>query len=161
MRTDVISTAIPEAAHDEEQESSPNTSQQRKPIEIIKSPEIVIDEATEVEQEEKVGSIRENLFIKQEENNFTEKEIREHKKSAPHNVNMQQQRAHFLFGIGSNSPSTVASSTNVNGSNINKTAVFKNGGHYAGLVTASPQNIIRDSSLKPNSNIAASLETAL
>ena len=160
-RTDVISTAIPEAANDEEQESSPNASQQRKPIEIIKSPEIIIDNAPDMErevEEEKVGSLKENLFIKQEENNFTENEIREHKKSAPHNITMQHQRAQFLFGINSNTPSSVAASTNVNNNN-NKTAVFKNGGHYTGIVT---QNINgKDSTLKPNSNIAASLETAL
>ncbi|XP_070490953.1 serine-rich adhesin for platelets [Chironomus tepperi] len=161
-RTDVISTAIPEAANDEEQESSPNTSQQRKPIEIIKSPEIVIDNAPEVERdvdEEKVGSLKENLFIKQEENNFTENEIREHKKSAPH-YNIQQQRAQFLFGINTSTTSSVAIPNNINNNN-NKTAVFKNGGHYTGIVTQNNINS-KDSTLKPNSNnIAASLETAL
>lgn len=163
-RTDVISTAIPEAANDEEQESSPNASQQRKPIEIIKSPEIVIDNAPEVErevEEEKVASLKENLFIKQEENNFTENEIREHKKSAPHNFSMQQQRAQFLFGsINSSTPSSVAAPNNNVNNNNNKTAVFKNGGHYTGIVTQNNINS-KDSTLKPNSNIAASLETAL
>lgn len=150
MRSDVISTAIPEAANDEEQESASNTNQQRKPIEIKKSPEIVIKDVTEVEAEvehekstaeeaNKTVKLKENLFIKQQENNFTEHEIREQKKSAPHNL--QQQRAQFLFGVSS--PSVQL--------NNNKTAVFKSGGHYTGIVTDPPT--------KPTS--PASLETAL
>lgn len=158
MRTDVISTAIPEAAIDEELESVPHTNQQRKPIEIKKSPEIVIKDVTEVEAEvetekaaaaadsNKVINLKENLFIKQQENNFTEDEIREQMKSAPH-YNLQQQRAQFLFGAN---PSTFSN-------NNNKTAVFKSGGHYTGIVTSPPN---KEATLKPN-NATASLETAL
>lgn len=166
MRTDVISTAIPEAALDEEQESAANANQQRRPIEIKKSPEILIEDVTEVDAENeherateaatKAVNLKENLFIKQQENNFTENEIREHKKSAPHNL--QQQRAQFLFGVNvpaSNAPfpSTI--------NNNNKTAVFKSGGHYTGIVTATPPS--KDASMKPNNNntTTASLETAL
>lgn len=157
MRTDVISTAIPEAANDEEQETATSSSsQQRKPIEIKKSPEIVIKDVTEVEAEvehekaseaNKAVSLKENLFIKQQENNFTENEIREHKKSAQHNF--QQQRAQFLFGVTapSSNPSTI-------NNNNNKTAVFKSGGHYTGIVT-SPNNS------KDVNTLPASLETAL
>lgn len=149
MRTDVISTAIPEAANDEELESAANTNQQRKSIEIKKSPEIVIKDVTEVEAEvehekaaeaNKAAKLKENLFIKQQENNFTENEIREHKKSAPHNL--QQQRAQFLFGVSASTP------------NNNKTAVFKSGGHYTGIVETPP------TTTKP-SQAPASLETAL
>lgn len=164
MRTDVISTAIPEAANDEEQESASNTNQQRKPIEIKKSPEIVIKDVTEVDAEverekssaeaSKAVSLKENLFIKQQENNFTENEIREHKKSAPHNL--QQQRAQFLFGVSASSSAAPYPPTLNN--NNNKTAVFKSGGHYTGIVTSPPNKDAN--SLKP-SNAPASLETAL
>jgi len=139
MRTDVISTAIPEAAVDEEQQDS--SMQRRQPIEIVKSPEIVIEEAKEVPE---VMSLKENLFMKQQENNFTTNEIREHKKSA---MPLQQQRAHFLFGASTpEAPGSAGSPTN-----NNKTAVFKSGGHYTGIVA------------KPaNANLPApSLETAL
>lgn len=165
MRTDVISTAIPEAANDEEQENASNTNQQRKPIEIKKSPEIVIkdvtEEETEVENEQateanKVVNLKENLFIKQQENNFTENEIREHKKSAQHNLH--QQRAQFLFGV--NTPSSNAPLPTTINNNNNKTAVFKSGGHYTGIVTTPPPN--KDATmLKPNNSLPASLETAL
>lgn len=152
MRTDVISTAIPEAANDEEQESAANSNQQTKPIEIKKSPEIVIKDVTEVDAEVEANKVnfRENLFIKQQENNFTENEIREHKKSAPHSL--QSQRAQFLFGV--NAPPTPPTI-----SNNNKTAVFKSGGHYTGIVTTPPTN--KDAPLKPNNSSPASLETAL
>lgn len=164
MRTDVISTAIPEAANDEEQESASNTNQQRKPIEIKKSPEIVIKDVTEDEAEieseqaaetNKVVNLKENLFIKQQENNFTENEIREHKKSAQHNL--QQQRAQFLFGVNGAPSSNVPYPTTINNNN-NKTAVFKSGGHYTGIVTTTPN---KDATLKPNNSLPASLETAL
>lgn len=157
MRTDVISTAIPEAANDEEQESSANTNQPRNPIEMKKSPEIVIKDVTEVEAEVEHGrvaeaskavSLKENLFIKQQENNFTENEIREQKKSAA--LSLQQQRAQFLFGGNAQA----ANPATINNNN-NKTAVFKSGGHYTGIVTTN-----NESSLKP-SNQPASLETAL
>jgi hypothetical protein len=176
MRTDVITTAIPEAAQDEEVDNSPNASQLgRKSNEIIKSPEIVIREADDEngeEMEQLVGSIKENLFIKQEENNFTENEIREHKKLATHHMNPQQQRAQFLFGLGTPATSSATlqssspSSLSVQ-SNNNKTAIFKNGGHYAGIVTSSNNNsgssssIVKDNSLKANSAQPTSLETAL
>jgi hypothetical protein len=157
MRTDVISTAIPEAANDEEQESASNSNQQqRKPIEIKKSPEIVIKDVTEVEaeveRENAAVNLKENLFIKQQENNFTENEIREQKKSAPHNL--QQQRAQFLFGAAPTPTSTNPFHAAIN--NNNKTAVFKSGGHYTGIVT-SPTN----KELTNNNNVPASLETAL
>lgn len=165
MRTDVISTAIPEAANDEEQESASNTNQQqRMPIEIKKSPEIVIKDVTEVEAEVEhkkaseaiqVLNLKENLFIKQQENNFTEHEIREHKKSALHNL--QQQRAQFLFGVTAPS-SNLLHPTTINNNN-NKTAVFKSGGHYTGIVTTTPPN--KDAALNANNNLPASLETAL
>lgn len=157
MRTDVISTAIPEAVNDEEQESAATANQQRKPIEIKKSPEIVIKDVSEVEEEvsverarmqqtetSKAVNLKENMFIKQQENNFTENEIREHMKSAPHNL--QQQRAQFLFGA--NAPSSPSQLTN------NKTAVFKSGGHYTGIVTTTTEQP------KPSAT-PASLETAL
>lgn len=159
MRTDVISTAIPEAVNDEEQESASNTNQQRRTVEIKKSPEIVIKDVSEVDGDverakmpatdaNKVVNLKENMFIKQQENNFTENEIREHKKAAPHNL--QQQRAQFLFGVnGQSSPSTL---------NNNKTAVFKSGGHYTGIVTTTPPPS-KDSQL--NNALPASLETAL
>lgn len=122
-RTDVISTAIPEVANDEEQQQQltpePN---KRAPIEVIKSPEIVINEC------EEPTPLKENVFIKQDENNFTETEIRDAKKSAH-----IQQRAQFLFG-----------------SNSNNVAVFKNGGHYAGIKQAEKEKAS-----------PASLETAL
>jgi hypothetical protein len=172
MRTDVISTAIPEAAIDEEQETASNTNQQqqqRKTIEIKKSPEIVIKDVTEVEAEverekatetNKAVNLKENLFIKQQENNFTENEIREQKKSAPHNL--QQQRAQFLFGNAPSSPTGSPYPTTINNNN-NKTAVFKSGGHYTGIVTSTPPN--KESLLKPtannNNSTPASLETAL
>lgn len=125
-RTDVISTAIPEAANDEEQLTP---EPRRAPIEIKKSPEIVINECEEIDG---VGLLKENLFIKQDENNFTEDEIRDAKKSAT-----LQQRAQFLFGANSTA---------------NNVAVFKNGGHYAGIKQAERE--------KPSS-LPASLETAL
>ena len=167
MRTDVISTAIPEAANDEELESASNINQQRKPIEIKKSPEIVIKDVTEdeigiegeneqVAEANKVVNLKENLFIKQQENNFTENEIREHKKSAQHNL--QQQRAQFLFGVNAQS-SNAPYPTTINNNN-NKTAVFKSGGHYTGIVTTTPPPT-KDAALKPNNNLPASLETAL
>lgn len=78
MKSDVISTAIPEAANDEEVQESASSVVQKKPIEKIKSPEIVIEE---VEEEIQSLSLKENLFIKQQENNFTEKEIREQRKA--------------------------------------------------------------------------------
>lgn len=79
MKSDVISTAIPEAAQDEEvQENLSNVNLKKPPAEKLKSPEIVIEEALE---EPKPLNIRENLFMRQQENNFTEREIREHKKS--------------------------------------------------------------------------------
>lgn len=155
MRTDVISTAIPEAANDEEQESAFNSNQQRKPIEIKKSPEIVIKDVTEAEAEveekrvaeaKKAVSLKENLFIKQQENNFTKSEIREQRKLAPHNL--QQQRAQFLFGTSSIS------------NNNNKTAVFKSGGHYTGIVTTTSPTI-KDAAATPNNALPVSLETAL
>jgi hypothetical protein len=162
IRTDVISTAIPEAAAiDEEQESSPNAHHQRKPIEIKKSPEIVIKDVTEVEREiteaaaagkfaSSGSSLKENLFIKQEENNFTVNEIREHKKSA--HLNLQQQRAQFLFG-GGNVAMPVSGSHN-----NNKTAVFKSNGHYGGIVSTNEQISKDNSSLNA---LPTSLETAL
>lgn len=165
MRTDVISTAIPEAANDEEQENVSNTNQQRKPIEMKKSPEIVIKDVTEVEAEveqEKSAeantlvNLKENLFIKQQENNFTETEIREHKKSAAHN--MQQQRAQFLFGVNAQS---LAAPNPATFNNNNRTAVFKSGGHYTGIVTTTTPQLSKEAALKPNSNLPASLETAL
>ncbi|KAG5672073.1 hypothetical protein PVAND_002232 [Polypedilum vanderplanki] len=173
MRTDVISTAIPEAANDEEVDNSPNASQlSRKSNEIIKSPEIVIreaeDEGNGEEMEQLVGSIKENLFIKQEENNFTENEIRENKKLVPHHINQQQQRAQFLFGIGT--PATVSTTSPLLSvqSNNNKTAIFKNGGHYGGIVTSSNsgnsvQNKDNNGTMKANGSTVppASLETAL
>lgn len=129
-RTDVISTAIPEAANDEEQQQQQPTPEPRK-IETIKSPEIIINEC------EEPTNLKENLFIKQDENNFTETEIRDAKKSAH-----IQQRAQFLFG---------------NNSTANNVAVFKNGGHYAGI---KQQNSAEKESIKPSS-LPASLETAL
>jgi hypothetical protein len=137
-RTDVISTAIPEVANDEEQQESPQPM--RNQMEYVKSPEIVIKDVAEVEKDienELVGNFRENLFIKQDENNFTENEIRDAKKSAH-----LQQRAQFLFG------------PNSGGSTSNSIAVFKNGGHYAGIKQAEKE------ALNPNS-LPASLETAL
>lgn len=161
MRTDVISTAIPEAANDEEQQDI-SWNQQKKSIETIKSPEIIIKDVTEDEAAEhekaivanKAVNIKENLFIKQQENNFTETEIREHKKSAQHNL--QQQRAQFLFG-GNAPTETVSTTTSININN-NKTAVFKSGGHYTGIVTTTS----RDATLMSNNGSSpASLETAL
>jgi hypothetical protein len=78
MKSDVISTAIPEAANDEEVQESASSVIFKKPVEKIKSPEIVIEE---VEEEIQSMSLKENLFIKQQENNFTEKEIREQRKA--------------------------------------------------------------------------------
>ncbi|CRK89440.1 CLUMA_CG003185, isoform A [Clunio marinus] len=160
IRTDVISTSIPEAANDEEQESATsNNNQQRNLIEMKKSPEIVIKDVTEVEAEveqekaleaSKVTSFKENLFIKQQENNFTENEIREHMKAAT--MNMQQQRAQFLFGV--NSPTTLNASNiaTLNNNNNNKTVNLKSG------IIPPP----KETSPKPsNSNATASLETAL
>lgn len=125
-RTDVISTAIPEAANDEEQSPEPR----RAPIEVKKSPEIVINECDESDSG---ALLKENLFIKQDENNFTETEIRGAKKSAT-----LQQRAQFLFGANSTA---------------NNVAVFKNGGHYAGIKQQSEK--------EKSSSHPASLETAL
>ena len=162
MRTDVISTAIPEAVNDEEQETTAsNIYVQRQPIEIKKSPDIVIKDVTEVEAEvehEKAMeslsvNLKENLFIKQQENNFTENEIREHKKSAT--LSLQQQRAQFFLGVNNTATSNPTTINN------NKTAVFKSGGHYTGIVTtAMPPTNKETTPLKPN-NLTASLETAL
>lgn len=143
-RTDVISTAIPEVANDEEQQQQQESPQPKKnPMEHVKSPEIIIKDVAEVEKEiedELVGNIRENLFIKQDENNFTEYEIRDAKKSAH-----LQQRAQFLFGPNSDASSTATS---------NSIAVFKNGGHYAGIKQAEKDSLLP-------SSLPASLETAL
>lgn len=128
-RTDVISTAIPEVANDEEQQQTPEP--RKAPIEFKKSPEIVINEC---ETPESNPNVKENLFIKQDENNFTETEIRDAKKSAH-----IQQRAQFLFGVNSTA---------------NNVAVFKNGGHYAGIKQTEKETA------KPSS-LPASLETAL
>lgn len=142
-RTDVISTAIPEDANDEEQQQQESPQPKKNPIEHVKSPEIVIKDVAEVEKEienELVGNFRENLFIKQDENNFTENEIRDAKKSAH-----IQQRAQFLFGPNSGG-STAATSNSI--------AVFKNGGHYAGIKQAEKDTLMP-------SSLPASLETAL
>ena len=113
---------------------------------------------TEVEAEEtnKAVNLKENLFIKQQENNFTENEIREHKKTAPHNL--QQQRAQFLFG---NAPSpTPINPFHAAITNNNKTAVFKSG-HYTGIVTSATNKEPVKANVSNNNNVAASLETAL
>lgn len=82
MKSDVISTSIPEAAQDEEvQENLSNVILKKSPAEKLKSPEIFIEEALKNNEEPKPLKIRENLFMRQQENNFTEKEIREQKKS--------------------------------------------------------------------------------
>jgi hypothetical protein len=145
MRTDVISTAIPEAGNDEESQDSTMVVKKIQPIDMKKSPEIVIKDVTEVEREieiesEAIGCLKENLFIKQEENNFTENEIREHKKTA--NVNLQQQRAQFLFGIGNSDNSAI---------NASKASIHN-------------RNSVVDSTAtnaKTNNALTASLETAL
>lgn len=158
MRTDVISTAIPELPNENsrEEEESLNANKEKKIN--LKSPEIKIreenvPEVSVVEDAVKVLKIKENIFMKQQENNFTRTEIQEHKK---HNFQQQQpqqhqhqqqhnqiqlNRAQFLFGASSAT------------SNNNKTAVFTSGGHYSGIVTTKDSTIVN--------NNTPSLETAL
>lgn len=142
-RTDVISHAIPEAVNDEEQQQqeSPQPKKNQNPFDQTKSPEIVIKDVAEVEREiesELVGNFRQNLFIKQDENNFTENEIRDAKKSAH-----LQQRNQFLFGLNQQQSASASSVSD-------SIAVFKNGGIKQAEKEA----------LKPGS-LPASLETAL
>ena len=149
--------------HQLEEEENLNANKEKKIN--LKSPEIKIraenvPEVSVVEDAVKVLKIKENIFMKQQENNFTKTEIQEHKK---HNIPQQQQqqqyqqpqqhqhqqqhnqiqlnRAQFLFGASSAT------------SNNNKTAVFTSGGHYSGIVTTKDSTIVN--------NNTPSLETAL
>lgn len=149
MRTDVITTAIPEV-NSEEDNSSPNASNERTKSEAKSfcdntdekggnSPEKVEkeDKVLNTIFEEKSPNIKDNIFMKEEENNFTKTEIQQQKKSTLNQLytraQLQQQRAQFLLGnsINNNNITNNNSSTT---NNNNKTAHFKNG-HYAGLMT--------------------------
>ena len=161
MRTDVISTAIPELPNENSREEEDILNANKEKKVNPKSPEIIIrdenvPEVSVVEDAVKVLKIKENIFMKQQENNFTKTEIQEHKKhnfqQQPHQQYQQHQhqqqhnqiqlnRAQFLFGASSAT------------SNNNKTAVFTSGGHYSGIVTTKDSTIIN--------NNTPSLETAL
>jgi L-rhamnose mutarotase len=147
IKTDVISTAIPEV-QSEEDNSSPNASNERTKSNIKETFEVnekteSLPEYSKVEKntlntifEEKASNnIKDNIFLKEEENNFTKTEIQEQKKSTLSQLytraQIQQQRAQFL--LANTKPSTqILNNNNTTFINNNKTAQFKNG-HYAGI----------------------------
>lgn len=134
MRTEVITTAIPEV--NSEEDSTPNSSNERSSWKFDNKPEMIPEEKNgdspeknlNTIVEEKQTPIKDNMFLREEENNFTKSEIQQQKKSnlttLYSRAQLQQQRANFLLGNA------------LTGSAVsnNKTASFKNG-HYAGIVT--------------------------
>lgn len=128
MRSEVMSTAIPEV-HSEEDNSSPSNStsvsrsqsQSRNATPLastneINSPNEALEEHV---LEEKISNIRENIFLQEDENNFMKCEVATlTQKIAPPattRAQLQAQRAQFLSN-----------------NNHIKSATFKDG-HYMGL----------------------------
>lgn len=112
LRSDVISTAIPEV--NSEEDNSPNNSTQRQLLPTNSSPPrtrpdkiTTISEQDEdrVVVEEKM-SIRDNIFLKTEENNFMKHELLQKQIPAAQGIytraQLQAQRAQFLLGSGTN-----------------------------------------------------------
>lgn len=97
LRSDVISTAIPEVNSEEDQ--SPNNSAQRL---LAKSSPSPPRNEENVVVEEKM-SVRDNIFLKTEENNFMKHELLQNKQQLPvtgiyTRAQLQAQRAQFLLG---------------------------------------------------------------
>lgn len=134
LRSDVISTAIPEV--NSEEDNSPNNSAQRQ---NSSPPKMRLDERDEDERvvEEKM-SVRDNIFLKTEENNFMKHELLQ--KPAVTGIytraQLQAQRAQFLLGTNNSGvkpslisskfkddfPSTSSSATNTSTSPATDTA---------------------------------------
>lgn len=169
MKTDVISTAIPEV-QSEEDNSSPNASSERTKAEMKISPESnenaeTLTDYSKLEKnalntiyEEKTSNIKDNRFLKEEENNFTKTEIQEQKKSTLSQLytraQIQQQRAQFLLA-NTKTNTQVLNNNNSFFNNNNKAAQFKNG-HYQGIVMT---NATQEENLTASSDLNQSSET--
>lgn len=128
--TDVITTAIPEV-NSEESDSSPNNSIRKlQQTAEQKSPGVV---------EEKVN-MRDNIFLKTEENNFMKHEMKPQQSSLLTRAQLQAQRAQFLLGNNNNN-----NNNNNNINSLNKPFVSK----------------FNDSKKSEANNATPSLETAL
>ncbi|XP_063706193.1 uncharacterized protein LOC134835252 [Culicoides brevitarsis] len=106
LRSDVISTAIPEV--NSEEDNSPNNSAQRQLLKNNASPPKAPSprepEDDRVVVEEKM-SVRDNIFLKTEENNFMKHELLQNKQPVTgiySRAHLQAQRAQFLLGGNAN-----------------------------------------------------------
>ncbi|XP_053682668.1 uncharacterized protein LOC128733088 [Sabethes cyaneus] len=169
MRSEVMSTTIPEA-NSEEDNSSPNNSAsvsrsqsqsrnntQSESSDEAKSPIAAIEGKNVIE--EKISNIRDNIFLQEDENNFMKGEVapivQKVTSPATTRAQLQAQRAQFLS----------------NNSHI-RSATFKDG-HYTGMsaFVSSPPNFNEINHNEPEANddhnrhspksTAPSLETAL
>lgn len=119
LRSDVISTAIPEV--NSEEDNSPNSSAQRSLLQTNSSPprmrpeEITQDEERVIEER---MSVRDNIFLKTEENNFMKHELLQKQLPTVTGIytraQLQAQRAQFLLGTNNSGvkPSLVSSKFN-------------------------------------------------
>ncbi|XP_055624963.1 uncharacterized protein LOC129767788 isoform X2 [Toxorhynchites rutilus septentrionalis] len=158
MRSEVMSTAIPEA-HSEEDSSSPNNSASvsRSQSQSRNASPMQNEPVESKVIEENITNIRENIFLQADENNFMKGEvIAKINSPATTRAHLQAQRAQFLSN-----------------NNHIKSATFKDG-HYIGISnysTAPPKNhelnfnevVTNDDQQRTNSPkpSAPSLETAL
>lgn len=150
-RTDVMSTAIPEV--NSEEDTSPNNSKDRhtgiSPQRVIRSAVQSIDLHNEPKVVEESISLKDNIFLQAEENNFTKGEVVVATAAAAtkslSRAQLSQARSQFL---------ATATPTNAQ-PQILRSAQFKNG-HYTGI---SPTRHIADASAKFISNTEAIVET--
>lgn len=122
LRSDVISTAIPEV--NSEEDNSPNSSAQCQFLTNSSPPRIRSDQITTITEQdedrvvEEKMNIRDNIFLKTEENNFMKHELLQ--KQLPTSTGiytraqLQAQRAQFLLGTNNAGvkPSLISSKFN-------------------------------------------------
>lgn len=151
-RTDVMSTAIPEV--NSEEDTSPNNSKDRQtglsPQRIIRPAAVKsIDLQDEPKVVEESISLKDNIFMQAEENNFTKGEVVVVTAAAAtkslSRAQLSQARSQFL---------ATATPTNAQ-PQILRSAQFKNG-HYTGI---SPTRHFTDAGAKFISNTEAIVET--
>uniref|UniRef100_A0A1L8D7V5 Uncharacterized protein n=1 Tax=Nyssomyia neivai TaxID=330878 RepID=A0A1L8D7V5_9DIPT len=94
---DVMSTSIPEANSEEDNSSSPGSSTRRSSAASVDVPPVDIKAETKNVVEE-IVKMKDNIFLKAEENNFMKHEM--HKTYASNRSQiLQAQRAQFLMGL--------------------------------------------------------------
>ncbi|XP_059611005.1 uncharacterized protein LOC132257950 [Phlebotomus argentipes] len=106
---DVMSTSIPEANSEEDNSSSPGNSTRRSSIASDVTPPVDIKTETKNVVEE-IVKMKDNIFLKAEENNFMKHEMQKTPTYASNRSQLQAQRAQFLLGLSPAAPKEKRSS---------------------------------------------------